>query len=72
MILTYDKKKKLMGKELFLLNLFILQGKYYIHKCKWSSKKTFFYEFKIETRYYMQLLKNMKDRKAIRTLEYYK
>ena len=33
-------------------------------------QKTHFYEFKIETRYHIQLLKNMKDRKAIRTLEY--
>ncbi len=69
-ILTYHGKK-LKDKELFLLNLFLLLGKYYIHKCKWIPKKPYFHEFKIETKYYMQLLQYMENKKAIKTLEYY-
>ena len=56
------EKKQLRDKDLFLVNLFLLLGKYHLHKSKWTPKKPNYHEFKIEIKNYMQLLKNMEKK----------
>ena len=70
-MLTYHGKK-LGDKELFLLNLLLILGKYHLHKSKWTPQKPNYYEFKIEIKYYMELIKKMENKKAIKTWEYYR
>ena len=52
----------------FIVNLFILFGKYYIHKCKWSEKTPRIEQFKAELSLYMDSLEGLHNFKAAKTL----
>ena len=52
----------------FLLNLFILLGKYHIHKCKWLEKAPRVEQFKTDLSFYMDSLEGLHNSKAAKTL----
>ena len=58
--------------HVFFLNLFILYGKFYIHKCKWSERKPNIHKFKNEMKMYFETLIGLTNKKAIRTINIYK
>lgn len=61
-----DAKRGIRG------NIFILLGKFHIHKTKWTKKKkTRFQLFKIEFQHYMKTLEGLKNQKAIKTVQIY-
>ena len=60
------------NERIFILNLFILLGKYFIHKSKWAKKKPRIQEFKIEMDLYFKTLHGLKNKKATKTLDIYK
>ena len=44
-IIFYYKGNDLDKYHVFILNLLILFGKFYIHKCKWSERKLNIHQF---------------------------
>lgn len=67
-VIFFCDKKDMDNSHNFMLNLLILLGKYYIHKCKWSEIKPSISHFKIDLRNYFETLQGLSSRKAIRTL----
>jgi len=54
----------LSKKNIFVIQLFIILGKYHIHKCKWSNSQPCFKAFHFYFKLYYKTIENMK---AIRT-----
>ena len=52
----------------FILNLFILLGKYHIHECKWLEKAPRIEQFKTDLSFYMDSLEGLHNSKAAKTL----
>lgn len=54
-------------KIIYLLNLFIIQAKYYVHKCKWAKKIPRIREFITEMDRYAEDIRGLDNTKAIKT-----
>jgi hypothetical protein len=48
----------------FIVNLFIFHGRF-IHKMMWAENKPLFTFFKIELKYYFEIISKCKNKKAI-------
>ncbi len=55
----------------YIVNLLIIYGKLFIHKCKWAVKKTNFTHFKTEISHYLYTLKETRNNKAKKTVNYF-
>lgn len=55
----------------FIVNLFIFHGRFFVHKMKWAENKPLFTLFKIELKYYFEMISKCKN-KAIRTIKVFK
>jgi len=66
--LKYDNS---VIKEAFVINLIIVLVKFYIHKCKFSSKKPIFSVFLIEFKNYFSTIQSSTDAKANKTVHLY-
>lgn len=53
----------------FIVNLFIFHGRFFIHKMKWAENKPLFTLYKIEFKYYFEIISKCKSKKAIRTIK---
>lgn len=51
----------------FFVQLFLILGKYHIHKKKWADSKPNFEHFLAELKQYHTTVKDIKNRKAIKT-----
>lgn len=71
-VIFFYENCEIDSERIFMLNIFILFGKFFIHKCKWSKKKPRIQEFKIEMVLYFKSLQGLKNKKAIKTLDIYK
>lgn len=56
-------------KKTYFLNLLVLLTKFYIHKCKFSNQKPFFYILLTEMQYYFETVSNSFTKKALKTTE---
>lgn len=52
---------------IFVIQLFIIFGKYHIHKCKWSNSQPSFNVFHLDFKTYYKTIENMQNMKATRT-----
>lgn len=59
------KSKK--QKELYIINLIIITGKYHIHKAKFSHSKPSFLAFQKKTEQYINSISDSTNKKAIKT-----
>lgn len=69
-IFYYDKND-IEKSHAFILNLLILLGKFYIHKCKWIERIPNISHFKAELKIYFGTLQRLSNRKATRTMDFY-
>lgn len=60
-------KSQSKDKMCFIINLLILLAKFHIHKCKFSTKKTYFVLFLHEVVHYINLISGSNNKKAIKT-----
>jgi len=61
----YDFSKR----ENYIIDLFLLFGKLYIHQTKWSNSKPNFSNFKTAFKVYLESVKFLKNRKAQTTVK---
>ena len=64
-----EKTPKLDNSKLYIMNLFIIQAKYYIHKCKWANKIPSIKEFITEIDRYFCTISGMHNKKAEKTIK---
>lgn len=69
MFFFYYDKKDIDKSHSFVLNLILLLGKFYIHKCKWSERIPNIYHLKADMKIYFETLKGLSNRKALRTMD---
>ena len=62
-----NKSKK--QKEIYLINLLIVLGKYHIHKAKFNNSKPSFIAFGKETLQYIKTIYDSKNKKAAKTIQ---
>uniref|UniRef100_A0A3P9M210 Reverse transcriptase domain-containing protein n=1 Tax=Oryzias latipes TaxID=8090 RepID=A0A3P9M210_ORYLA len=62
-------QEKLNADKMYVVNLLIIMAKHFIHKCKYSNKKTVFYVFQKEMVLYVNSIKSSTNKKAVRTVE---
>ncbi len=62
-----DQSKK--QKEIYLINLLIILGKYHIHKAKFSNSKPSFIAFGKETEQYIKSIYDSRNKKAAKTIQ---
>lgn len=62
-----DQSKK--QKEIYLINLLIILGKYHIHKAKFSNSKPSFIAFEKETEQYIKSIYDSRNKKAAKTIQ---
>ena len=53
----------------FIVNLFIFHGRLFVHKMQWAENKPLFTLFKIELKYYFEMISKCKNKKAIHTIK---
>lgn len=70
-VIYYDKKD-IDKSHIFMLNLIILLGKFYIHKCKWFESIPNITHFMADIKIYFETLQGLSSRKTIRTMDIYK
>ena len=63
---VHDVKSK-KQKELYIINLIIILGKYHIHKAKFSHSKPWFVAFQKEMEQYLQSICDSNNKKAMKT-----
>ena len=68
-VLIFHENSTSEHRKSYILNLLILYGKYYIHKCKWNQKPPKIQPFIKEVEFYMISLHGVKDKKAMKTLD---
>ena len=66
--LDNESKKQ---KEIYLINLLIILGKYHIHKAKFNISKPSFIAFGKETEQYIKTIYDLKNKKAANTIQLY-
>lgn len=67
-VFCFYKCSKKEEKVFFLINLLIILAKFFIHKCKYSSKKSNFIHFLKDVEHYIQLIDSSDNKKAVKTL----
>uniref|UniRef100_A0A3B3RJW6 Reverse transcriptase zinc-binding domain-containing protein n=1 Tax=Paramormyrops kingsleyae TaxID=1676925 RepID=A0A3B3RJW6_9TELE len=66
-VLFYTESERLNCKEQHIIHLFILLGKFHIHKKKWARCKPNFSHFINDFKLYVNLLEQTKNKKALKT-----
>ena len=70
-VIIYFSTDRLDVKVFLFVQYLIIMGKYHLHKKRWSDYKSNFTHFLREFKDYGASLKNTKNKKAKRTLEFY-
>ncbi len=69
MYFFYTENKKFNCKEQHIIHLFILLGKFHIHKKKWAQCKPNVAHFMNDFKLYVNLLEQTKNKKALKTCQ---
>lgn len=63
-VFFFHEENYFLKGHIFFLNLIILYGKFYIHKCKWTRTKPNITQFKVQMKSYFETLKGLSNPKA--------
>ncbi len=67
-VLLHSNEYDFSKRTIFIIDLFLQLGKFYIHQTKWSNLKPNFARFQTAFKAYLESIKSLKNRKAQRTV----